>query len=262
MDPNQPNDPVPESYNPRSVISDQTQTDYPVLGDKPVIGKVSKDEPFKRVSLINQALKSGASLALIVMMIAIPVAVIVSQQQTQLQSQASETTSQSYTLIPGSTFNNDGPATNFTINWVGTGENSTNSFLGLIFTGDPIPSNSIITNARIEFAALENSNEPLDLEVRAVLNFSPREFSLTNLPQNAILSKSISKITVTEPWEKDRYYSIEITEAVRSLFETVEELKSDIAVVIKGNSNQKSQRLIHTRAPLRPQLIIRYSLPE
>lgn len=147
--------------------------------------------------------------------------------------------------------------------WVGTGSNTSKSYLGIRFTGKKLPLDAIITAAEITFTSPSNQTIPINTAIYVENNTLAPAFSTKNPPSNRLLLKVKKKRNDTVKWQKDRTYSYDVTNLVKEAYRT-NGLNGSIAFIIQGTDRSKGQKIIYgTPETLKsPRLRIQYHLPD
>lgn len=147
--------------------------------------------------------------------------------------------------------------------WVGTGGNSSRSYLGIRFTGKKLPLDAIITAAEITFTSPADQSIPINTVTYVENNTLASAFSTKSPPSQRSLLKTKKQRKDTVEWEKDRSYSYDVTEIVKEAYKT-NGINGSIAIIIKGTDRSKGQKIIYgTPETLKsPRLRIQYQLPD
>lgn len=197
---------------------------------------------------LSRITKNKATLIVgTLLLLIIPIVVVSVSKQQNTRTQAAETPPQTVQMtiaansdvanqvgtkvrLAGTASGDTDLAT--TENWIGN-YTASNGYLGLRFSGQPIPVNSQIISATLEITASRTDSELLNLTVAAEKNANPLTFSSINPPAARTLTTSVQQFNQTVNVSKDAKYTFDVALPIKEL-QTVQN-NGVIALIIKGN---------------------------
>lgn len=186
-------------------------------------------------------------------------------------SRASEQTikATAYEADDEGTMNENGTSTSLPLNsktpsWIGTETNTAKSFLDLRVEDGKIPLGVEVVSATLEVYAYENSSKPFTVSFYAENTTKPERYDNVDgeVPSTRELLPQTSSSTITEAWEKNKKYSIDVTNVVKA-WATIPGRKDSarISLLAKGNDTAPAKRLIHNEKTVdnyTPRIVVTY----
>ena len=142
----------------------------------------------------------------------------------------------------GDSFNSPGTR------WIGTGQSTSSSYLGIRFSGPSIPQGTTINSAEIRLTAPEDYWLSLGFEVRGQLDQNPAEFSDSNKISGRSVTGASNSYSDNVKWNANETYSYGVTEVVQELVNNGS--RDQIALIIKGTGGQWGRKFLNNSASL------------
>ncbi len=127
--------------------------------------------------------------------------------------------------------------------WFGTGQSTTNSYLGIRMTSDkPIPAGAFVTSASLEFVAKTDTWLSLSSTFYAETSINPAPFTQTSKPSQRLKTSISKSVSDNVKWTTNTHYKYDITSVVQALPNSLD--RSVISILAKGGSNQWGRKNI------------------
>ncbi len=148
--------------------------------------------------------------------------------------------------------------------WLGTGESTTDSYLGLFFTGGSIPHDASIESAHIELTSSRDQWLYVSSRVGVERSVSPVSFSVANPPAKRNTT-AFTTLSNNIKWSRDQSNfdtSIDVTRQIM----TIQKLSRTgdtrtIVFVIKGTGDRNDRKYLYNAGIGTPRLIVNYIQP-
>lgn len=154
----------------------------------------------------------------------------------------------------GSSFSTGGDSS-----WLGVGQNTSSSYLGLRFQGDGIPKGAQINSAKIEFSPKGTQWISIGVSFLAENSTAPESFSSSNRPSSRSLISASKEYSDDVKWEDGNTYSYDVTNIVQELVNA--DGRSSIVFIVKGTGDQWGRKFIYSSpsSGKAPKLIVSYT---
>lgn len=148
--------------------------------------------------------------------------------------------------------------------WLGTGESTTDSYLGFFFTGGSIPHDASIESAHIELTSSRDQWLYVSSRVGVERSVSPVSFSVANPPAKRNTT-AFTTLSNNIKWSRDQSNfdtSIDVTRQIM----TIQKLSRTgdtrtIVFVIKGTGDRNDRKYLYNAGIGAPRLIVNYIQP-
>jgi len=139
--------------------------------------------------------------------------------------------------------------------WLGTGQNTADSYLGIRFTGAQIPMNATINSAKVEFSLPKDEWINVSFDVFGDRG-SEDTFSSSNKPSQRSLTSAKSSHADNVLWKKDTTYAYDVRMPIQELVNQSD--KQSVVLIFKGTGSQWGRKFPHALSNP-PKLIVEYS---
>ncbi|GEM_PF-372180 len=160
--------------------------------------------------------------------------------------------------------NEDG--SNFTVGinnsaWLGNGESTSASFLGLKFSGARIPMGAKIEKAELQFTPRETTWIPISIQIAAEAGRETKPFSTTDRLSTRLQTGAKERYEDNVNWLAGRRYSYRVDSVVQEIVGQRE--LTDVTFVIKGSGGQWSRKFLRLArgGSGSPRLLVTYTSP-
>lgn len=129
--------------------------------------------------------------------------------------------------------------------WLGTGQNTEKSFLGMTLVGNSIPADATVEKAELVFVNNTERNQWIQLNFNAFVELSanPADFT-TSLPEARTLSTAFTSNDTNIEWLIGTEFKIDMTAAVKELIATTG-VSEKISVVLRGSGDKWSRKFFY-----------------
>lgn len=141
--------------------------------------------------------------------------------------------------------------------WVGTGQSTSSSYLGLRFQGDTVPKGAHIDSAKIEFTPNSTQWIAVKTKISGESSVAPASYGSSSKPSSRGLTSASKDISENSKWEAGKWYSYDVTPVVQELVNS--DGRSVIAFVLKGSGGQWGRKFVYTSGANAPKLTISYT---
>lgn len=147
----------------------------------------------------------------------------------------------------------------FDENWIGnyTGRES---YVGILFTGTPIPKGSIVKSATLTITSSRNDSESLRTITYAENSIYPQTFSVTDGPASRMLTQTNVQYKKAIKMMKNQQYTFDVTAPVNELIQNLG-ASGRIVLIIKGVGSAYDWERFYNNAGNVPMLTITYQVP-
>lgn len=160
---------------------------------------------------------------------------------------------------------NDNSNSSKYINWIGTANSSAGSYLGMVFHGNALPSNSTITSAYVEFTNNTGLSQTQTLNITAsfITDETPDTFTNQKAPSARTLTEVKDTFNQQVSFEPNSTFRVDVTSSINNLFESMSP-QSKIGIVLQGNGTTENRLFFNNHkskdssAETAPRLVIEY----
>jgi hypothetical protein len=150
--------------------------------------------------------------------------------------------------------------------FIGNGQSTTASWLGLRFTNITVPRGATITTAQVEVAAASTSWINLGFTLQAENVGSCAAFTSTSKPSQRTLTTQNVPHTSNVQWTAGTYYALNsMTTVVQAVTNRADwNSGNNLCITLKGTSSAWARKFIHSfdgNPALAPRLVIVYTVP-
>ncbi|MFO0703895.1 MAG: endo alpha-1,4 polygalactosaminidase [Patescibacteria group bacterium] len=121
-----------------------------------------------------------------------------------------------------------------TTNWIGTEDYRNNSYLGLRFSGESIPSSSKIKSASLEVTSSLTDWELLDMNIYAENVTDPKPFERGQKFSGRAFLPASQSVSLDQKWYRNQTYSFNVTRLVQELISSGKMTNGMASFVLKG----------------------------
>jgi hypothetical protein len=145
--------------------------------------------------------------------------------------------------------NQDGEEINYgNQRWIGTGESTSSSYLGIRFQGDSIPQGATITSAELRVTPPEDYWINVAINIRGQQDTNPESFSNSNKIAGRSVTGANLNYSDSVKWNANQTYSYSVTSVVQELVSNSS--RDNIALIIKGTGGKWGRKFLKDSASL------------
>lgn len=141
--------------------------------------------------------------------------------------------------------------------WFGNAESSSASFLGIHFSGDPLPAGATIR--KIELKVVSPSNQWISQSTRVYVQNAQQaaRFSSGDRPSQRALSADSIKYSDNKEWKSGREYALP---NLRNFAPVLQSHEGSFALILKGAGNSWGRKYIFGNGGSAPKLVVTYAI--
>lgn len=146
------------------------------------------------------------------------------------------------------------------IAWIGNGRSTTQSALGLRFTGPGIPAGSAISSARIDFTSSKNQWIAIAAAFAAEDTVAPQYYGIGDTLIARLLLPDSPVLKNNSRWAADKTYSFDVTPAVKAHYQKYGSVSS-LSMVVKGRGKEWGRKYFYANPAFgkSPTLTVKYT---
>lgn len=141
--------------------------------------------------------------------------------------------------------------------WLGTGNSTDKSYLGLRLSGNKIPQGATIESAELQFTAEGQTTGAISFDVFAEKSASPQSFSSGASPSTRSLTSGKNSHSDNNTWDAGQTFSFNVKDSVQELVSSFE--VDEIALILKGTGSAIGRKYPFSSAATAPRLVIQYT---